>query len=124
MTPKRWLLASLVASVAILAGVAAMAYTRYQETVDGIASEAAERYRGNPIVQDRIGADATLSLESCEFTDTEALLVLHAHGSKGMGEVHVRVLPSESGPDSATPTYEFLEPTLHIGDEQPILLPE
>lgn len=124
MTAKRWLLASLVASVAILAGVAAMAYTRYQDTVNGIADHAASIYRDNPLVQDRLGTDATLTLESCEFTDMEALLVLYAHGSKGEGQVRVRVLPSESGADSKTPTYEFLEPTLHMEGEQPIRLPQ
>jgi len=124
MTSKRWLLASLVASVAILAGVAGMAYTRYQDTVDRITRQAATRFGRNPIVQDRIGSDAKLTLRSCEFTDAEALLVLLAAGSKGNGEVRVRVLRSESGSASKELTYEFLEPTLHIDGEQPILLPE
>jgi hypothetical protein len=124
MTAKRWLLASLVASVAILAGVAGMAYTRYQDTVDRIAEQAATRFGQNPVVQDRLGTDAQLTLGSCEFADTEALLVLRATGSKGTGEVHVRVLPSESASDASELRYEFLEPTLHMEGEQPILLPE
>lgn len=117
MTPKNLLLGAGLLSVCILGGVTWMAYSRHQDTVDRIAEEAAGLYGSNPVVVDRIGPGASLTLGTFEAANTEAKLVLLATGSKAHGEVRVRVLQTENG-------YEFVQPVLHIDGEEPILLPE
>jgi len=83
----------LALAVAILAGTAGLAWWRQHKAAEEVGHEIAFQFRDHPEVIRTIGRDATFTVDSMEFdqSNEQAVIVLQGSGSTGTGTLRARI---------------------------------